>query len=677
LIGFVPSTAFRASVAPALKPVIAVYPLGQTPINANVSQWTGVQAATQNEHVGLIRIDHRFSDKLSGYFRFNKNSTDIYAPSANLPVGTSNFDAPTSGLFEFLYLVSPRTTNEFRVGANYSQPLNSQTTNTGINIAVAVPSVSTIPADTFRIAFGITQSLIDQWSTLRGNHALKAGGEIRRVQLIVHDGANAQAGTLTYASLADFQANKLTTAEYSSELPTKQMRKIQYFGYAQDEWKVRPNFTANLGFRYEYYGVFSEIHNRDIPFDMQTCGGYCPPGSAFAFPVRTNLAPRVSFAWSPRSLQDRTVIRAGAGIYYGDAQLGDQYSPANNDTQRFTFSQATTPGLAFPIDSYLNPNIALATAPRSMPRNHRNEVSQVWGLSIQQALSNRMSFQIGYNGQQAYHVFTRTYVNLISPLTGQRPLPALDQIDVRGEDGVSSFHGLVSTLQIENWKGLLVRANYMLAHALNDGSSGGGGADGSGPQNDACRSCEKGNSSLDARHVFSSNFAYQVPLGRTHWYGGWEWSGIATAHTGLPVNVTISRKATDVPDGNTLASQRPNRVPGVPLYLDYASTGLWLNAAAFAAPAPGTWGNLGRNVVRAPGLFQIDTALGKKTRLRENVSLDMGIQFFNVLNHPQLGAPAASISSTSNFGRITSPINTSPVGAGTPRQVQLLMRLSF
>ena len=676
LIGFVPSNAFRATVAPVLKPILDIYPQGQTVVNANVMQWNGVGSSAQDEHVGLIRVDHRFTERLSSYFRFSKNSTEMFSPNPALPVGTKNLDAPTSGLFDFLYLINPRTTNELRLGANYSEPQNS-ITSTGVNIAISVPSLSTIPADTRRIAFGISQSLIDQWSTLHGAHTLKAGVEIRRIQLIVHDWPNAQAGTLTYASLADFQNNKLTTAEYSGELPTKQMRKIAYFGYAQDEWKIRPNLTANLGLRYEFYNVFKERFNRAIPFDIQTCGGYCPAGSDFAFPDTNNFAPRVSFAWSPRRLHDRTVIRVGGGYYYGDAQLGDAYNPANNDTQRFTYSSATTPGLAYPIDSLLNPNVAVATAPRSMPRNKRNQVSQQWGLSVQQALTRQITFLAGYNGQQNYHVFSRTYVNVIDPLTGRRPFPNLDQIDVRGEDGVSSFHGLVSTLQVNNWKGLLVRANYMFSHALNDGSSGGGGADNNGTQNVACRSCDKANSSIDARHVFTTNFAYDIPVGRGRWYGNWHWSGIATARTGLPINVSVTRKATDVLDGNTLSTQRPDLIPGVPLYLDYGTTGRWLNPAAFANPAVGKWGNLGRNVVRAPGLFQIDTALGKNTRIGEKARLEFGVEIFNILNHPQLGAPAANISSTSNFGRITAPINTSPVGAGTPRQVQLMLRLSF
>ena len=678
-IGFVPSDSFRASASPAVRPLINFYPEGQTPVitnglvNKNVMQWTGIGLSTQDEHTGLMRVDHKFTDKLSGYVRLSGNTTNIFTPNASLPYGTRNLDAPTSGLFDLLYLVSPNTTNELRLGGNYGQPLHS--IPTGAEATISIPSLSTIPGGNRRIAFGLTQSLVDQWTSLRGAHTIKAGVEIRRVQLIVHD-FNLSDGTASFASLSDFQNDKLNTLAGSGELPTKQMRKIEYFGYLQDEWKIRPNFTANIGLRYEFYNAFSEIHNRDIPFDVQACGGYCPVGSPFAYPPKLNLAPRISFAWAPDMFNGHTVIRAGGGIFYGDAQLGDQYSPANNDAVRYTLTSASTPGLSYPFDPYINANAAIAAAPRSMPLNHKNETSQQWGLNIQQAIGKNMTLQVGYNGQENYHVFSRTYVNVLDPVTKTVQFPGLSQnIDVRGEDGVSSYHGLLTTFQVNNWHGLLVRANYTWSHAINDGSAGGGS--GNTPQNVACRSCEKGNSDYDARHVFTANFAYQIPFGRKHWYGGWQWSGTSTARTGLPFNVAVSRTAASVPDGNVLSAQRPNLVPGVPLYLDYATTGLWLNPAAFAVPANGTWGNLGRDVLRAPALFQIDTSLSKRVVITERAGFDFGVEVFNILNHPQLGVPSANISSTSNFGRITTPINTSPVGAGTPRQVQVFGRFSF
>ncbi|MBO0720498.1 MAG: TonB-dependent receptor, partial [Blastocatellia bacterium] len=170
---------------------------------------------------------------------------------------------------------------------------------------------------------------------------------------------------------------------------------------------------------------------------------------------------------------------------------------------------------------------------------------------------------------------------------------------------------------------------------------------------------------------------YQLPFARNRWFGGWEWSGIATARTGLPLNITVTRTAASLLDGNTLSAQRPNLVPGVPLYLDYGATGRWLNIAAFAVPASGEWGNLGRNALRGPGEFQIDTALLKRMRLTERIGMEFGVQVFNIANHPQLGNPAINISSAANFGRITTPINTTPVGSGTPRQIQFLTRLEF
>ena len=681
-IGFVPSAAFRAGAVAAVKPILDLYPAGQTPTaNASVDQWNGVGSNQQDEHSGLFRLDHKFTDKLSSYYRFNTNNTVISSPSTLLPINSSSTDVPTSGVIDFLYLVSPRTTNEFRIAANYAQPLNSRTASP-IDIAIAVPSLSTLPAGTRRIAFGTTQSIVDQWATFRGNHSFKAGVEIRRLQLVIHDFANAQAGTLTYASLADFQINKLTTADYSSELSTKQMRKISYFGYLQDEWKVSRNFTANFGLRYEFFNRFAEIHGRAIPFDIQGCGGFCAKGSEFSAPDTNNFAPRVALAWS---IKDKTVIRAGGGIYYGDAQLGDAYSPANNDAQRFSLSILTTPGLSFPITPYLNPNAVLATAPRSMPLNKRNQVSQQWGLTVEHAVTSGVNVSVGYTGQQDYHVFSRDTQNVLNPITKQRPLPNFDPIDVRGAVGVASFHGLITSLQVKNYHGLLFQANYTFSHAINDNSSGGGGSDGS-PQNVACRSCDRASSSIDARNVLSLSYAYKVPVGRNRWYGGFEWSGITTARSGLPINVTVTRAAATLADGNTLSAQRPNLIQDVPLYLDYATTGKWLNPAAFALPAAGTWGDLGRNALRAPGLFQVDTALTKKTRLTETTSLEIGAQVFNVFNHPQLAAPTAGltfnaanplVNTNANFGRITAPVNRSPVGSGTPRQMQLTMRLSF
>ncbi len=139
-------------------------------------------------------------------------------------------------------------------------------------------------------------------------------------------------------------------------------------------------------------------------------------------------------------------------------------------------------------------------------------------------------------------------------------------------------------------------------------------------ENMACRSCDRSNSSIDVRHNLTSDLVYELPFGHGKQFvtegfaskvlGGWEISGLINARSGLPVNITMSRKSGDLPDGNT-SSQRPNLVPGVPIYAANQTINNWFNPAAFSLPAKGTWGNAGRNLAVGPGMYEIDTNLQK------------------------------------------------------------------
>jgi hypothetical protein len=142
------------------------------------------------------------------------------------------------------------------------------------------------------------------------------------------------------------------------------------------------------------------------------------------------------------------------------------------------------------------------------------------------------------------------------------------------------------------------------------------------------------------------------------------------------VNVTVDRSASAVPDGNT-QTQRPNLVYGVPLTpAGGAAINDWINAAAFVAPANGTFGDSGRNPARGPGLWQADMSLGRKFRMTERSSLEFLASAFNLFNRAQFGLPAADISSAA-FGRITTTVNTSATGSGTPRQFQFMLRVTY
>ena len=146
----------------------------------------------------------------------------------------------------------------------------------------------------------------------------------------------------------------------------------------------------------------------------------------------------------------------------------------------------------------------------------------------------------------------------------------------------------------------------------------------------------------------------------------------------------MSRKASALPDGNT-SSQRPDLVPGAPIYAVNQSISDWFNPAAFAAPAKGSWGNLGRYIANGPGMFEIDSSLQKRFKVTERLGLNFRAAAYNLFNHPVYSTPSGSIGSlagsppsvSGGFGRITRIINTGAVGTGAPRRIEFMFRAEF
>ena len=192
--------------------------------------------------------------------------------------------------------------------------------------------------------------------------------------------------------------------------------------------------------------------------------------------------------------------------------------------------------------------------------------------------------------------------------------------------------------------------NYTWSHEIDDGSMGSGDGDSLTPEIVACRACDNASGIWDVRHAANFNAVYELPFGAGKAYlnqpgflrsvfGGWELTSVVGAHTGFPVNVTVDRSASAVPDGNT-NNQRPNVMPGVPLIPSGGATPAeWINPAAFATPAAGTFGDALRDVARAPGLWQADVGLSKRIALKERYQLQFRAEAFNIFNRAQFGAP--------------------------------------
>jgi Carboxypeptidase regulatory-like domain len=705
LTGTVPTDSFRATVlsqSPVLAPIINAFPHGNTPIldskgnaDPNSIRFVHVGNLSQDENSGLVRIDQKISDSTNVFFRYNIDRAHLAAPSGNLRDSTLTDTAPMNGSINVSHVFSPSMFNVLQLGVN--RIWNQGTTDsyfldtTKLVNSVSVSGFDKLAQGTSTIKAPTTYTLKDDFTWVRGLHTLKAGVEIKRV---IYNYSQASENALIYSSLPHFAANTLDQVNLIGGVPVHSLLKTEYFGYIQDTWKATADLTVTAGLRYEFFNAFHEQYGRDLPFDFATCGGYCPVGSEFYFPKKFNPEPRLSLAWAPKALGGKTVIRAGSGFYKGEAQLGDLNAPNDNFTQRLSLSSASFPGLSFPADSFYAAAANTAVTPRALARNLGIPTVIQWGLQVQTALPAGFILDTGYIGYHGYHQFTRWYVNgcaLGTAATGcQRLLPAFGPIDIKQTDSNNHFHGWQTSIHRQLRTGWSFSANYLWSHAINDDSTGGGETD--YPQINTCRTCDVASSDFDIRHTFSLNSVYQLPFGKGRAYlnqsrlasailGGWEVSGTASARTGLPVNVTIARDATAVPDGlsveNGASFQRPNCVAGVSLVPDNQSINSWINPAVFTLPAAGTYGNCGRNLVRGPNFWQVDGAISRDFRMTERFLLVFRAEVFNMFDRAQYALPNGNFSSSS-FGKITSTVNgSSPTGSGTPRQFQFAMRLKF
>jgi hypothetical protein len=696
LVGFVPSPAFRQQVAarsPMLIPIVNAYPEGVLPVAGNpaASEFVGNGRQLGNEDSGMMRIDHHFSDKTTAFVRLNIDRAVSSVPLASSGQYLEDLQvlnsSPDNAAIELLHVFSQGLVNETKFGFNRSTAYTTDVNRTGSLYAISVSGFTTLNNDRVSTGAGNTFAGIDNLTKISGRNVIKAGVEIRRIQM--NQGKTAS-GTVSYASTAAFEADDVNTGKYTQAEPINGLRKTAYFGYLQDEFKWTPDLTLNLGARYSFFNIFHEVHGRPDPFDFETCGpaGYCGVGASFGPPTYRDIDPRIALAWAPAWLGGKTVIRLGFGTYHQDGQLDDQNVPESNEVASFSLSQKTIPSLSYPIDPFLA-DVTGIISPSAMERRRKDMYVSQWGLSIQQALPLDLVGTASYVGSKGTHLLTLSYVNVIDPLTGERPYPQFGQISWRGNDSNSSYEGLGLSLRRSFKKGLLFSMNYTWSHEIDDGSMGSGDGDSLTPENVACRSCDRASGIWDFRHAANASAVYELPFGagKAHLnqpgflrsvFGSWELTTIVGAHTGFPVNVTVDRSAGAVPDGNT-NNQRPNILPGVSLTpLGGATPSAWINLAAFAVPASGTFGNAPRDAARAPGLWQADIGASKRISLNDRSQLQFRAEAFNIFNRAQFGAPNADFSAgPGEFGVITQPVNTTPIGTGTPRQIQFALRLEF
>jgi hypothetical protein len=684
-IGLVPSPSFIAQTAltsPALLPILKAYPAGTSPTTKpNVWNYHALGRQIDNEDSGMIRLDYHLSSKTTSFVRYNSDEAVQTIPVGQLIAQTQYDTKFNNGAFEVLHVFSSSLVNEFKFGVNQNTYVAS--TLSPVPYSVSVSGFSSLAGRTTSENPSKTISLLDDVSWSKGSHTLKFGFEYKR--LFLNQGT-ASSGTLTYTSATNFLNNEMGTASYTSMLPLVRQRKNMYWIYVEDEWKVTPKLTINAGVRYNVFNALSALNHQARPFDFATCGGFCPYTYSYFNPRYNDIDPRIGIAWSHRN----TVVRAGGGIYHTDGQFDDQNLPISNTVNRYAFNNVSFPGLSYPLAPFLlyaqNGGLGVVS-PRDLDRNRKDNYVAAWTLSVEQTLPAGLVATFNYMGNKGTDVLTTTYTNLAIPPGNVVPYPDFGVVSWRGDVGNSTFEAAQFNLRRTFHNGLLLSSNYMWSHSINDGSIGGGESD--VPQNSFCRSCDKASSDFDVRHLFNLSAVYALPFGAGRQYanspgirravlGNWEMSAIATTQTGLPVNITVDRTNASVPGLFAVSGwERPDYVFGQSLTPAGGSTpNHWINPAAFVMPSNGTFGDLGRNAFRAPGITQLDLGVSRFVTLTERLSIRFRADLFNVANRAQYGAPNANLSA-SNFGVITTTISNYATGRGTPRELQLSMKILF
>ena len=642
-----------------------------------------------------------------------------------------------------LSTLSARKINEVRFGySRYRTSFNSldssfDPASLGINFGngeLSLPEFDfggvfdNLGATAFSIPRGRTSQsfqILDNFTWVSGRHTFKFGGEIRRAA-IENFNDNLARGLFTFSPdstalnlclvknpdprcadngalvLANFYlGNSFTLANSGNTHRNTFNNGLSFFG--QDDIRVRPNFTLNLGLRWEYFGPISEQHN--LLSNLGQDGNLALVGAdgvdgAYKRDLN-NFGPRVGFAWNARP---NTVFRGAYGVYYDyipqdllianftssaglvTNPIGSQaVVPFNFDQNAFVAPDLSTPILVAPTPPFTGASIFVT------PRNLATPYVQNWNFNFEQELSSNFALQLGYVGSKGTKLTRLRDANQPDVNGNRNNFPQYGAVDQLTTVAASTYHALQATVRSRNWHGLSGFAGYTWSKSLDDASDAidFNFATVAFPQDSNNLHAEHGPSNFDTRHRFTAAFTYNLPRlgGPKRLAEGWQVNTILTAQSGRPVPIVSSNDTSGL-NGNSVSNfhQRPNVVPGVnPINSNWRSgpdTIGYLNANAFSQPPDGTFGNLGRNAIFGPSFFNLDLALSKNTQIFERVNLQLRAEFFNVLNHPNFALPNFFVTPGSGpAGLITQTpdqARTNPgLGGGGPRVIQLGAKFTF
>ena len=684
-----------------------------------------------------VRLDYRPSDRHSLLGRYLHSRTSRFDPFGTSPLVTSVFSPAgnrAEATLEDLLLsdtwqLGPRAINVLRVSwnridANPTTTSGRTNDELGWSVANNSPAAVGLPWVTVTGFFTLGDaqqpfakrknevfSIGDDLTLLRGRHSLKLGVDARRdrIELAFINRPNGDftfSGAYSGSAAADFLMGFPFQFRQAAGDPVLDGESWTFAAYAQDELRLSPRLTLNLGLRYELPRPFYEKNDHlnsfrpgqqsvrfpAAPTNLVYPGDPGVPRGTYETDT-DNLAPRLGVVWDP-SGKGRTSVRAAWGLFYdtlpgqGDFFQNGTLAPPFQPLTEVNFpTRPSGPAFGDPLAGIAPGNpfppgliyIGWGTDFSTPYAHHYN-------LTVQHQVGERLGFEVGYVGSRGRNlpVFMEVNPGLVAPgqtTRGPRLYPAFSLVRPTFSVARSWYDSLQAAVRLRPWRGLSALASYTWAHAIDhvSGLNIGGESrpilpvDQADPAMiDAALARQKGDALFDVRHRFVLTFAWELPRledrgGFAKWVlGGWQVNGIVQAQTGFPMSVTepndvALRFLTNVPDQVCDPNDGAARTPEQ-----------WFRTDCFARltlPADaGRNGDAGRNTIRGPGLSRTDLSLFKTFPIAGEHRLQLRIEAFNLFNHPRFGQPGATVG-TPVFGVITA--------AEEGRIVQLGVKYSF
>jgi hypothetical protein len=652
--------------------------------------------------------------------------------------GDGNIKAQ-SFAFNDTHTFNPRWLNEVRVGYSYIEFLMTPI-DYGKNLAQAagIPGINLNPVTSAmtqiqfqeggsrNLGSNGNQPLItnlgnlqiyDNVTHIRGRHTWKVGGsvtfrsrEVLNADTIVGQfffsqnqtsncagvasGCTVNANTgFDVASFLLGTARRKNRALFSDQTYTE--RRPEWAAYIQDDFRATSRLTLNMGLRWDMFVPWVEDDDRQSNFDPSTGLFVVASPNAVINGVKVgrhlqtwgkkDFGPRFGFAYD-LSGDGRTTVRGGVGVFWNWGVGGTSSSKATNppflqttDLQanagatNLTLSTGLPPPP--PVDASLRPG---GTTRSVFDINYRDQYATNWNVNFQKQLGRDYMVELAYVGSAGRQMTLKTDQNQAPPTVGvtdqnvNRPFarisPALRTVGTAVSAGELDYHALLfkGVKRFANGFSALVSYTYGKTIDLNSDNDGTVTL-----TNIFDPSYDRGPASYDVTHTFVTSFLYELPFLKDHLLGGWQVNGIAFARSGIPVTITQTGTMASTGTGN-----RPNRV-GEGYHPD-KNINHWFDPSAFVRPVDttGTYGDSGRNILRGPGIFNVDMSLFKNTKIGR-FDTELRIEAFNVFNHPQFGQPNGQLGNA-NFGVITASANPSCATCGTSeRQIQFAMKVRF